>query len=487
MDSAELIGLRPLSALVLGAGCMTLQWQQIVRLRFLFALVLVCVVLPMLQLVPLPPHIYAALPGRTLIIAIDHAVGNSAIWRPFSMSPTRTWNALWATMAPAAVLVLGAQLGAADLRRLLPVVLVLGMISAGLGIVQMVSDPHSPLYLYETTTAGMPIGLFANRNHQAVFLATLLIMLATWAGWSGQRAGRTGRSETFASDVQPTTQAMRDRAGESGIKRRKSGPRLGGTMRASIAALLGVVLLPVILGTGSRSGLAMTVVACLSLPLVYRGRRGANSPSGAKTDPNKAAQHGWSGIIARGRQIVPYMAPITGLAIVGTAVWLGRAESVNRLLEQDASQDLRFQMLPVALGMAGHFWPLGSGVGTFLPVFRTFEPDSMLSPRIMAQVNNDWIEVVTTAGLPGALLLLTAVVLWVVRARTVLRSDQSEFRFARLGLLVNLIFALASVTDYPARVPAISCLIVLAALWSVVQDDYGVFIRGSDPQGGRIA
>lgn len=38
--------------------------------------------------------------------------------------------------------------------------------------------------------------------------------------------------------------------------------------------------------------------------------------------------------------------------------------------------------------------------------------------------------------------------------------------FARLGLVIVLLSAVASLTDYPLRTPALACLFALAVLWA---------------------
>jgi O-antigen ligase len=107
----------------------------------------------------------------------------------------------------------------------------------------------------------------------------------------------------------------------------------------------------------------------------------------------------------------------------------------------------------------------------------------MLSPLSIAQANNDWLEVALMAGLPGVVLLAFAVVLWLARARALLFAKSHGLQFSRLGLLIILFFGLASLTDYPLRVPSISCLIVVAALWCVMRQDEATAMRPSDRPG----
>mgnify|MGYP007125385276 CR=1 FL=1 len=86
----------------------------------LFGLAVAALALTIAHLVPLPPAIWSQLPGRELVSEIDRAAGLGDVWRPLSLTPGATWNALHAQLVPLAALVLGAQLGRDDLWRLLP-------------------------------------------------------------------------------------------------------------------------------------------------------------------------------------------------------------------------------------------------------------------------------------------------------------------------------------------------------------------------------
>ena len=57
------------------------SWQFDRLRRFALALLALIVALPLLQLIPLPPVLWHALPGRELPLQIDNALGWS-MWRP---------------------------------------------------------------------------------------------------------------------------------------------------------------------------------------------------------------------------------------------------------------------------------------------------------------------------------------------------------------------------------------------------------------------
>src|SRR5690606_15610188 len=65
-------------------------------------------------------------------------------------------------------------------------------------------------------------------------------------------------------------------------------------------------------------------------------------------------------------------------AAVILSVSLDRAISLDRVLDLDFGEDLRRQALPTVLAMTQLYFPFGSGVGTFDPVYRIHEPVELL-------------------------------------------------------------------------------------------------------------
>jgi O-antigen ligase len=423
-DIQSLVLLRPAAILVLAYGLIGLTTAQVKAHRFLFALAAVTLVFVMLHLLPLPPQLWRALPGREIIAEIDREASLGEVWRPLTLVPHATRNALWALTVPLAALVLGVQLTHEQRTNLLPLVLSLGGLSALVGLLQTLGDPQGPLYFYRVTNNGSAVGLFANRNHQAVFLATLLPMLVVWA-----RLRQAGRS-----------------AGRSGRGWQRWWPAL-----AAIAFII-----PLVLVTGSRSGAIVSLLALLLLPLILAGTFG------------RRREGGGTGEERRGKLWI-YLVPggIAGLVLL-TAL-LGRATAFDRLMASGPGDEMRVLILPTLFAMIAAYTPWGTGIGTFEHAYRLHEPRELLGPTYMNHAHNDWLEAALTGGVPAVLLLAIAAVAFVARAIRLAApadADARELIMARLGLAVILILALASMTDYPLRVPSLACLAVIAALWA---------------------
>ena len=418
-DVQSLMFLRPLAALLLGFGLLMLRACDLQRYKVALLFGAAVVALPLFQLVPLPFGLWSALPGRDQIVEIDRVAGFNHIARPLSMVPEATINALGSLLIPGAALILAIRLDRTGLERLLPLCIALAMGSAILGILQRLGNHGGALYLYEITNPSAAVGLFANRNHQAVLLAMAMPMLVYWAARSGPR-NLPHRLIAFA-----------------GI----------------------VVLVPLILITGSRSGLiaaAIGLIATIAL-LPQWTRRTADNPNSSVGRSRRARIAGWIVVVA---------APV-GLGIA--TVLTGRAEAWDRLRLVFGTEDLRFQALPAMLKVASKYWPAGSGMGSFEKVYQANEPDWLLSPVFLNHAHNDWLEVTITGGLPAVVLLILAVGLTLLAAQRTLLGHSGDFasaRYGKLGLIIISLVGIVSFSDYPLRTPLLQVYFVVAVVWA---------------------
>ena len=67
------------------------------------ALLVGLIILPCLQLVPLPPALWSVLPGRSLITEILTTAQVPMSWRPISLIPVETWRALLSLLPALAI------------------------------------------------------------------------------------------------------------------------------------------------------------------------------------------------------------------------------------------------------------------------------------------------------------------------------------------------------------------------------------------------
>lgn len=413
----SLIILGPLSILACAAALITLRREHVLELKWLFAGFAAIFMLAALHLVPLPAGLWHALAGRDDLVAVDRLAGQDGLWRPLTVTPMNGWHALASLFAPLAVLLFGAQLNREQLYRFLPIVILLGALSGLFGLLQVIGSPTGPLYLYRTTNNGSAVGLFANRNHAALFLAIQFPLLALWA-------------------AQQSSDRKKQRA------------------RIAAAAILALLLLPLILVTGSRSGLIVLGLSMIASAAVYGG--------------TLFKQGGGTLLSGRKAQLVFLAAAAAIAALIYLTLHFSRAESVRRVVTLSFDADSRAAFWPVCVELFWKYFPIGSGSGSFVEVYQIAEPLALLDTDYLNHAHNDFLEIGITFGVPGILLLLAALALYVRKSITVWQPRAPKghsIQFARAAGMAMFFIAAASVTDYPLRTPALACLFMLFALW----------------------
>jgi O-antigen ligase len=378
-------------------------------------LILICAIaLPMLQLIPMPPAVWQALPGRDIIARAAQFAGESQPWRPLSMVPSATVNAAASLIVPAAVLLCLSGLRATERPWLVRAVLLLITASMLVGLIQFSGSRFpQPLINYTNDVSGT----FANRNHFAVFLALGCLILPVWA---------------FAGRRRPA-------------------------WRVPVAGGLFLLLVLTILASGSRAGMVAAAIGMVLGPLMIR------------EDLRRALQ-------GQPRWVLPMIvASLVGLIVIFVflSTSLGRAVSVDRLMAEDVGRDMRSRGLPTVIAMVAHYFPLGTGLGTFDPMFRLNEPFELLKLTYFNQAHNDYLGLALDAGLPGIVVVVLALMWWLWASWTVwMRSslDRSASLGAvvatgRLGSSMLLVLFLASAVDYPVRTPLMMAIATIAGCW----------------------
>ena len=160
-----------------------------------------------------------------------------------------------------------------------------------------------------------------------------------------------------------------------------------------------------------------------------------------------------------------------GIAVFAMAILtslFARAQALDRLLASNQPEDLRFQIWGPIAELAWKYFPAGTGFGSFASVYQIDEQDTLLSATYVNHAHNDWLEVYLTGGLIGILLLSVVVVAWVLasfKVWTKTFDGSHEAAFARLASTLLFMLGLASLGDYPLRVPSIMCISVLCGVW----------------------
>lgn len=412
-DISSLPVLRPLAVLCLGVGLLGLNRNHWRAYRLPLGFMAAILLLILLHLVPLPPAIWTAIPGRELAVLAGEAVGGPQPWRPLSLVPYRGWNAFYATLVPAAAMILAVQLPIEGLRKMLYIFVGFALANAIWGIVQSIGGFAPGLYFYRVTNSLVPTGLFANRNHMAALLVTtlpLLALIASRAKGSSQRLVQIGC--------------------------------------VGLAALF--VLM--IFAAGSRAGLLFALVGIASSALVWRAK------------PEAIAQRRKGS-----RSLVPLALAGAGALAIGCFAYVtSRATAIDRILTKDESEEGRLIVWQTMVDILPQYLPFGSGIGSFVEIFSVHEPNDMLGLNYWNHAHNDWLEWALEGGAPAIVLMLAAMVAWALRTKSLSSysySGRLEIQLGLAGGVVMLVLGLWSVVDYPLRVPSLACLAAISAVW----------------------
>jgi O-antigen ligase len=354
------------------------------------------------QLIPLPPSLWAALPGRDFYQVLAGAAGVGPVWRPISFSPDLTWNSLLSLLPPLLLILAVPVLGTRVSRWLLIGLWITILLSGLLGLLQMAGGPDSPLRFYRINNQDSAIGFFANRNHQAAFL-TMGIPLAAWWASRGTMAPRLRRA------------------------------------RWLIAGSAVLFLLIAAVMTQSRMGGALVILSfLLTAAMIIRATGLRKTTLAALAGACLAA---------------------AALAGVGLSTW-----SESRLAASAVGQDLRIKVLPETIEAAKTFFPIGAGWGSFAQIYPRFESVEDLAPEYLNHTHSELTQIVIEGGV-AAIVLLLVFLIWYGRAVWRAWSGPSVHGTSE-ATLCTVLMALplvGSITDYPLRTPLMACAFAAAA------------------------
>lgn len=341
--------------------------------------------LPALQLMPLPFAVWSELPGRDVARDVALMLGDKS-WRPMTLDPDMTLKSLLGLLPAFALYLATRQLPVAGRILILRTVVAIGLVSISLGMLQIAARTPA-LYPFASVHEGYPIGLFANRNHQA----TLLVV-----------------SAVAAAALYRIALDERDRVARIVL------PALIAVFGAGVFA------------TGSRTGIALFVLsAILILPLVL-GRK-------------------------PGRRSILIATSLLGIAAVGvSATTVGRT-AIERFAASPDDPRFEIwpevvysieHYLPVGAGM-------GTFVNSFRATEQLAAVRPRYVNRAHSDYIEILVEAGAAGALVVALFLIFfAVTAWQILLRH--PHDHANI-IARVALVAVLAYLLHSIVDYPLR------------------------------------
>ena len=371
--------------------------------KSLLIIALAAIAVAALQVVPLPPSLWAY-GSRRMIADGYRLLGQPLPMLPISLSPPETLAALLCLIPPLEMFCAMVRLRAYHPSWIAAALLAGTLAGVVLGAVQ-VANPgqNSPWYLYPQVNWGSAVGFFANSNHMADLLLLAIPFLAAIAA-----AGKHRNIQGYSALVSV----------------------LGGI---GLVLIVGIALNRSLAGYG----LALPVLAASLLIILPAGSRWRRAIA-------------WIAAFA-------LVAAIAGLAITkigGTAIGSNAAVSV-----QSRQDILQTTGKAIAANM-----PWGSGLGSFVRVYRLYETPDRVTSEYVIHAHNDYAEVVLELGVPGIVLILLFLGWWVVAVAAVWRTGGAG-PFSRAASIASATVLAHGLVDFPLRTAAIAaCFAACCAL-----------------------
>lgn len=365
------------------------------------AVLALAAVVALVQLIPLPPQLWTHLPQRASVVQAMQAGAIPLPWMPISLTPSATLDALLSLAPPAAAFLAGLCLDERGRRRATLVVVAAALLGAVLSAGQLASGDDSALRFYRITNADSAVGFFANRNHYAALLVISLPMIAYWLAYSEGRA------------------------------------RAQRAVYMLIAAGLMVIVIVSLGITRSRAGVGLGLAAIVA-----------------------------SAVLLWFSAAVPRIVPVLLIAVLLIGGGLVSAFALQPLMERfsgTVAPEARLSILPTALAALKAYWPVGSGLGSFVPVFQNFEHADVFTAQFINHAHDDFLEILVETGLFGGLIALAGLA-WVAVAsvRAAGWPVGRDKDLARVAAVVVLLLLVHSLVDYPLRTAGLAAVFGLA-------------------------
>ena len=401
------------NALLQLAGIMIITWAVGSRVteplpnhsRQLLYLAIAGLAVIALQQVPLPATLWAfGVRGR---IAADYSIIKHAPpWLPISLTPYESLATMLCLIPPLATYLTIVRLKAYR-KSWLACALLAGTVGGIiLGAVQVAdANQNSPWYPFSETNIGSAVGFFANANH----MATLLLIGLPFVAALGAEARGRGAQRSLAVLV--------------------------------VAAAIALLLVVGIILNGSFAGFVLVVPVIAASGFIIAG-------------PNRIYPR-----IAAALVVIAMIAAIVGI----TSGNLGTSKIARDAATAVQSREIILKTTSMAIG---DFMPFGSGLGSFLRVYRLYEDPAAVTNEYVIHAHDDYAELVLELGIPGALLILLFLVWWIQSVLDVWRNG-SGGPYARAATIASAAILIHSLVDFPLRTSAISaCFAMCLALLS---------------------
>lgn len=399
------------------------------NVRIPFWIVGIAIAWIVIQLIPLPPAVWHALPGRDFVAYGDALLHMENVWRPISLQPSQTLISAMSLLPPVAALLL--TLHASNRARVKTVwaIIVISIASSFLGMLQLFQNTSQGAYIYKITNYGASVGFFANANHLASLFLIALI---------------------FSSEL------PFDRRNIS-----QSKYAFWSIIKWALVAFFAVNTIV----NGSVAGIGLLLAA-----LTYVALRSDRI-------------RGWVG---SSRLTIGSIGVAVGVG-VGTFIWQFSGH-LSTFAETSVKGEDRLEFATNTLRMIGDSFPFGYGLGTFRGVYLGYENLSTVTMTFVNHAHNDYLEFVSDFGLVALAILVLYAIWFVRRVGWMWTTRVAVEPYCYAAAMVVVILASHSLVDYPLRTSAIASIFAFATgclAYPVVEAKRYPESRASSPSKGK--
>lgn len=368
-------------------------------------LAIAAIVVVLLQLIPLPASFRIGATRRAVIESYQ-LLGRRPPALPVSLTPYESQSTLLCIIPPLALFCAIVRLKASRPTWLAAALLGGAVAGTMLGALQVAGwRAGSTWYLYPETSVGLGVGFFANANHMASLLVIAIPFVAAIAA-----AARSRNTQRYLALLM-------------------------------VLGALAVVLLVGIALNGSLAGYLLTITAIPASALI---------------------------LLPPGNRSRLWLALLSAFALVLAIGALATTEIGASKISLDATGSVqsRAVIFRTTSRAISDNLPLGTGLGSFLRVYRLYESPQEVTNEYVIHAHNDYAELALELGAPGILLIMMFLALWLKAVWSVWRKNEGG-PFTRAASIASAAVLVHSLVDFPLRTAAISacfamCLALLA-------------------------
>ena len=371
--------------------------------KFTWLILFAILLIPLVYLIPLPQQLWVKLPNHSLYNESLNFLRSNTSFSPYlaaSLIPYRTISTFLALLPLIGIFLATSQLKRQQVIVLVYIFLSIATLQAALGLIQYGSGADWAFLWDINDNSKNATGTYPNRDHFAALMELALPLAIALLSYN------FGNSESEDDNYENKYQNLLNKT----------------------LIFLFITILLILAGVFSRSraGVMLIIAGVFLSTLLFSRHIG-------------------------GKQSVGINIILITIAL-GISTSIGLVPVLNRFAN-DPLEDSRWQIFEAVWQGLKAFYPLGSGPGTFQPVFLAFQPPALL--QFINHAHNDYLELVFETGILGLILLGLLLVLYITGWINLKSNRWGRLHFIQAAAGISiLLMALHGFMDFNFHTPA---------------------------------